>query len=152
MAIHEELHEGEKIILETHPHRWVYAAWYAVGIVLMFSLYGLLIGIPYLAFGAFLGILVIILAGILRRADNYYVTDKRIIHEYRLISRKVSSAFYTKVQDLHFTQNPFERILGIGTVHINTAGGADIELSFRGITPAVKRIIEEHVGKHHVQH
>lgn len=152
VAIHEDLHEGEKIVLETHPHRWVYAAWYAVGVVLMLSLYGIVIGIPYLAFGAFLGLLVIILAGLLRRADKYYVTDKRVIHEYRLITRKVSSAFYSKIQDLKFTQNLIERVLGIGTVHINTAGGAEVEISFKGITPHVKRVIEEHMGKHHVQH
>lgn len=109
VAIHEELHEGEKIILETHPHRWVYAWWYFAGVVLMFTLYGFVIGIPYLAVGA----------------------------------------FYSKIQDLHFTQNLFERIFGIGTVHINTAGGADVEISFKGISPSVKRIIEEHVGKHH---
>lgn len=152
MAIHEDLHEGEKIILETHPHRWVYAAWYAVGVALMSSLYGIAIGIPYLAFGAFLGLLVIILAGFLRRADKYYVTDKRVIHEYRLVTRKVSSAFYNKIQDLQFTQNIFERLMGIGTVHMNTAGGAEVEITFKGITPQVKRIIEEHMGRHHEQH
>ena len=149
VAIQEDLHEGEKIVLETHPHRWVYASWYAVGVVLLFSVYGLFIGMPYLAFGALIGLLVIIIAGFLRRADKYYITDKRVIHEYRMITRKVSSAFYSKIQDLHFTQNLFERLMGIGTVHINTAGGAEVEISFKGITPAVKRVIEEHVGKHH---
>ncbi|HII14723.1 MAG TPA: PH domain-containing protein [Nanoarchaeota archaeon] len=151
MAIHEDLHGGERIVLETHPHRWVYAAWYAVGVVLMLSLYGVVIGMPYFAFGALVGLLVIMMAGFLRRADRYYVTDKRVIHEYRLITRKVSSAFYNKVQDLHFTQGPFERLMGIGTIHINTSGGSGIEITFKGITPAVKRIIEEHIGRHHVQ-
>lgn len=79
-------------------------------------------------------------------------TDKRVIHEYRLVTRKVSSAFYSKIQDLQFTQNIFERIMGIGTVHINTAGGAEVEIAFKGITPNVKRIIEEHMSRHHEQH
>lgn len=148
VAIQEDLHEGEKIVLETHPHRWVYASWYAVGVILLFSIYGISIGVPYLAFGALLGLLVIFIAGLLRRANKYYLTNKRVIHEYRFITRKVSSTFYNKIQDIHFTQNLFERLLGIGTVHVNTSGTDEIEITLNGVTPEFKKNLEEHMGKH----
>lgn len=149
MAIDKDLHEGEKIVLETHPHRWVYAKWYAFGVLLLFTLYGIVIGMPYLALGALLGFLVILIVGLLRRANKYYLTTKRVIHEYRLITGKISSTFYNKIQDIHFTQNPFERILGIGTIYVNTSGTDNIEITLTGVTPEFKKTLEEHIGKHH---
>jgi uncharacterized membrane protein YdbT with pleckstrin-like domain len=92
-----------------------------------------------------LGILIIIFTELIRRANTFYITDKRVIREFTFLSRKISSTTYDKIQDIHMTQGITERIIGIGTIHINTAGTTFIGLIFKGISNpiSVKRMIEE---------
>ena len=132
MAITEEIHKNEKIIKTIKPSRWTYLSAYLIGI---------------LTFWFFLGIIFIVIAELLRRANTYYITSKRLIHEYTLLSRKTSSTSYDKIQDLHTTQNIIERIVGIGTIHINTAGTHFIEIKFKGVPDpfSVKRMIDARV-------
>ena len=135
MTISEELHTGEKIIKELKPSRLAYLSGYALGIIFLFMF--------------FIGILIIILTELLRRANTYYITNKRVIHEFTFLSRKISSTSYDKIQDLHMSQNIIERIFGIGTIHINTAGTHFIEIRFRGVKEpvSIKRMIEEKIMK-----
>jgi uncharacterized membrane protein YdbT with pleckstrin-like domain len=131
MTISEEMHDGENILKTLKPSRWSYILLYLIGIITL----------PFLGFG----LLFIILAELLRGANTYYVTDERVIHEFTFLSRRVSSAVRGNIQDLHFTQGLIERIVGIGTIHINTAGTTFIEIKFRGVSDpsSVKRLIEE---------
>jgi len=135
MTISEEMHKGEKIIKVMTPSRWAYFWLYLFGILLI-----VLLG---------LGIIIIIITELVRRGNKFYITDKRLIHEYTFLSRKISSTLYDKIQDLHFTQGLIERIVGIGTIHINTAGTTFIEIKFIGVQNpvSVKRIIEEKMLK-----
>ena len=135
MSITEELHTGEKIIKEIKPSRLYYFLDYVLGFILLFVF--------------FIGILLIILAELMRRANTYYITNKRIIHEFTFLSRKISSTTYNKIQDIHMTQNIIERIFGIGTIHLNTAGTHFIEIRFKGVKDpiSVKRLLETYFMK-----
>ena len=84
-----------------------------------------------------------------RRGNTYYITNKRVIHEFTFLSRKISSTTYDKIQDIHMTQNLIERIFGIGTIHINTAGTHFIEIKFKGIKEpiSIKRLVETYYIK-----
>ncbi len=137
MSISEEMHKGEKIIKEMTPSRWSYFYFYLIGILTI------------IIFG--LGIVIIIITELVRKGNKFYITDKRVIHEFTFLSRKISSALYEKIQDLHFTQNMIERVVGIGTVHINTAGTTFIEIKFKGVQNpvSVKRMIEEKMLRRH---
>lgn len=138
MSIGEELHKGEKIekVFGIHPlaFLWIY-------------IFGGLISLTII--GAIFGIPLIILAEFYRRGNKYYITDKRVIHQFTFLSRKTSSVFYDKIQDVHFTQGLIGRIFGIGNVHINTAGTHLIEIIFKGIQDPVnvKRMIENRMMK-----
>lgn len=136
MAIDEELHKGEKIIEKFSPHPLAYLGHYIFGVFL-----GI---ISLIAFGL-LGILYIILIEFIRRGHKYYITNNRIIHEFTFIVRKISSIPYSKIQDLHLTQGILERMFGVGTIHINTAGTHLIEVRFKGVKNPrkIKRIISE---------
>lgn len=157
MTISEEMHKDEKILKTLKPSRWAYLDYYISGIIILIigyyfqSLFRFLYyisGIITLLF-LILGIVFIILAEVLRKANTYYITEKRVIHEFTFLSRKISSAGYDKIQDLHFTQGIIERLAGIGTIHINTAGTTFVEIRFKGIhNPVpVKRLIEENFTK-----
>lgn len=135
MTILEELHTGEKILKELKPSRWYYLGGYILGFLLIFAY--------------FIGVLIIILIEFVRRGNSYYITNKRAIHEFTFLSRKISSTTYDKIQDLHMTQNIIERLVGIGTIHINTAGTHFIEIKFKGVKEpiSIKRLLESHLMK-----
>lgn len=135
MTISEELHKGEKIIKELKPSRLAYLGGYILGAILIFLF--------------FIGILIIILVELVRRGNTYFITNKRVIHEFTFLSRKISSTTYDKIQDIHMTQNIIERIFGIGTIHINTAGTHFIEIKFKGIKEpiSIKRMLERYFMK-----
>lgn|SRR3989344_3280130 len=135
MTLTEEMHKGEKILKTLKPSPWAYFGWYFLGVILLFAFFS--------------GIIIIILAELVRRGNTYYITDKRVIHEFTFLSRKISSCTYDKIQDIHLTQSLVERIVGVGTVHINTAGTHFIEIRFRGVKEpvSIKRMIEEKIMK-----
>ena len=118
MSINNILHPGEKIQKHINPHPLSYFGWYIFGGILVL----VVIGIP-----------ILIIIEMIRKAHDYYITDKRIIYDFTFLSRKVSSVVYRKITDIHFTQNLVQRLFKIGNVHINTAGGESIEVKFKGI-------------------
>ena len=122
--------KGEKILKVLKPSRWAYFWWFLVGI---------------LTAPLIVGIFIIIITELVRRANTYFITTKRLIHEFTFLSRKISSVIYDRIQDLHLTQSILERIVGIGTLHINTAGTHFVELKFKGISNpiSIKRLIEQ---------
>ena len=134
MAVSEALYRNEKLIKVLKPSRWAYFWWYFLGGITTFYVVGLFI---------------LILTELIRRANAFYLTDKRIIHEYDFLARKISSVPYDKIQDLHMSQGLIERIVGIGTIHIDSAGTSFIELTFKGVARpiSVKRMIEEKMLK-----
>lgn len=136
--IGEELHNGEKIEKMFGVHPIAYLGLYIVGAILCLTIFFAIIGIP-----------LIVISEFYRRGNTYYLTNKRVIHQFTFLSRQTSSALYGKIQDIHFTQNLIERIFGIGKVHINTAGTIVIEIIFKGVQDPVnvKRMIEEHMIK-----
>jgi len=135
MTISEEMRKGEKVLKEIKPSHWAFLIWYIMGIVFL----------PVLG----IGLVVIIIALLVRSGTTFYITDERVIYELTFLSRKISSATYDKIQDLHFTQGILGRIAGFGTIHINTAGTFFVEIKFFGVNNpvSVKRMIEEHMVK-----
>lgn len=136
MVIKDNLHKGEKIKKEISPHPLVNTIHYIIGGILILSIAGAIIGIPW-----------IILAELIRRGNKYYITNKRVIHEYTFLSRKISSTNFNKIQDIHFTQGILQRLFKLGTIHINTAGTNLIEIKFKGVKYPwkIKKLIEEQI-------
>ena len=138
--IQEDLHKGEKIEKEAMPDVWAYLShWIGGGIICLLTIF--LLAIP--------GIIYIVIANLVRKGNKYYVTNKRVIHEFTFLSRKISSTSYDKIQDVHLTQGLIERMFNIGTIHINTAGSHNIEVIFKGVKHprAIRNQIEKHIVK-----
>ncbi len=94
-----------------------------------------------------MGIIYIIITELIRRGNKYYITNKRVIHEFSFLSRKISGIVYKNIRDVHMTQDIIERIFKIGKVYINTSGSNKIEITFKGIKHpiAIKNKIEKHI-------
>ena len=98
------------------------------------ALSGLISGFaPFMLLISLIGGLIILLAESKRKAHKYMITPVDVRDECNLLSKKVSSIRYEKIQDIHSTANLRERLLGVGTVHINSAGSSSIEIVFKGV-------------------
>jgi uncharacterized membrane protein YdbT with pleckstrin-like domain len=72
--------------------------------------------------------------GMLRRIrTTYTITDRRLTIEQGLLSRAVHEAALDRVQNVASRQSLLERMLGVGTVDFDTAGGAEFDFRFTGV-------------------
>ncbi len=78
-------------------------------------------------------IIYLLIAELFRRAHKYIIAKNGVIYEFKLLSKKRSSALYNRIQYIYFSQNIIERILKTGSLHISTSGTKDIEIVFYGI-------------------
>ena len=126
------LKKNEKVKHMIMPSPWKYFGWYLMGVLT--ALWGI-------------GIILILVTELSRRANKYYITTQRVIHEYSFLSRKTSSATFKKIQDIHLRQRLGERIFGIGDLLINTAGSSGYEIKILGVPGPlrIKRLIEDHL-------
>ena len=133
MGIEANLYEGEQVVRKFHPSWKNYWFWYLLGVIM-------LITILFTIFG----ILLIIVVELERRSTTYLVTDKRVIAERGLLSKKTNSTLYNKITDIETSQSFFQRIFNIGSIQINTAGSTEPEIIVRGVSPlqGVKKEIE----------
>lgn len=100
-----------------------------------------LLAVAAFAFSIGFGFLLVAATGLgifmlelVRRADRLVLYPDGVAREYRLVSTKRTFAEYDSIQDLEMRQNVLERLLGIGTLHINTSGSHGQEIVFAGIT------------------
>jgi uncharacterized membrane protein YdbT with pleckstrin-like domain len=77
--------------------------------------------------------LTLLVGFIRRRATTYTITSERLTVELGLLSRELHETRLDRVQNVASRQSLFDRLLGIGTVDFDTAGGAGFDFSFRGV-------------------
>ena len=117
----------ETIIKKKHPHPFYFLDLYFSGFVFLilsffFSYYLVLVGL-----------LIIILAEVARRAETFYILDSGVSREYKLFSTAREFCEYNKIQNIKVSQSFINNIFGIGDVHIDTAGSDETEVNFHGI-------------------
>ncbi|MDI6821081.1 MAG: PH domain-containing protein [Patescibacteria group bacterium] len=130
------------IMINLHPHPLAYFFYYLGGIV---------ITVTSLWFGMqniLLGILIVIIAEMIRRSETYLILEESVKREFKLISTSQTSVNYEKIQDVNVSQNIIERIFKIGSVKINTAGSNRIEIEFKGVKNpyAIGDLIKEKIS------
>lgn len=91
-----------------------------------------------------------LIRGALRCArTTYTITDQRLTIERGLLSREVHEAALDRVQNVRCRQSLIQRLLGVGTVEFDTAGGAEFDFALTGvehprrIARAVDRVLHE---------
>jgi uncharacterized membrane protein YdbT with pleckstrin-like domain len=77
---------------------------------------------------------VVLLWGLIRRiSTTYTITNRRLTITSGLLSREMHETRLERVQNVNSRQLPLERLLRVGTVDFDTAGGAAYDFKFRGV-------------------
>jgi len=112
------LNEGENIIGTFYKSPLVF--WYLYIIAVLFFIFlGAFYGI-----GIIFGVLTILFTELYRRGFKFYVTNQRVIRDFTFLRRKTEDSTYDLVTTVTLSQTFSTRILGMGNVIINTAGGS----------------------------
>jgi len=107
-------------------------------------LFAYIIGVIFiLAFG--LGLLIIFVAIIKRNTTIFTITNKRVKAKKGIISRSIHEVFIKEIKSVYIKQGILERLFGLGTIDIGSAGTADIEVTFKGIPNVIE--IKEKIQK-----
>ena len=153
-----QLLDGETLLLELHPERSVLKIWFftkcvpaallgAIFAVLAISIFGWLIFqsnfdflyviffiIPVAIIALFVAIIYI---HFLRKTYIYTVTSKRVNFQGGILRYADRSIQYEKITNVEKSRNLFERILGLESIWVHTAGysGANNkpEIVFEGL-------------------
>ena len=80
-----------------------------------------------------LGPSIILYAFLSRNSKCYTLTNKRAISKTGIISRQVREVWIKDIRNINVKQGIIERLFGLGTVEIASAGTAGIEVKFAGI-------------------
>ena len=125
----------EKTIWTGTPSHFHYLLAYVMGTLLLVA-YGL-------------GLIIIIWALLDRRSKVFTVTTRRVMAKSGIMSRSTQEVTMKDIRSINFRQDIFDRIYGLGTVQIGSAGTGDIDVQFSGIPNAqrVKDIISRHKEK-----
>jgi uncharacterized membrane protein YdbT with pleckstrin-like domain len=76
----------------------------------------------------------VLLAGLVKRKRTLYtITSQRLTIRTGLFARAVQETRLDRIQNVNTRQSMLERMLGVGTVHFDTAGGAEYNFSFHGL-------------------
>jgi uncharacterized membrane protein YdbT with pleckstrin-like domain len=142
-AMAPKLSPGEQILFEGHPSWRAILAFYAKGIAL--TLLAALIAAGVTRIGgdvksgvvgavAVIGVAITLLAGFIRRVTtSYTITDRRLHITRGVISRDVQETRLERVQNVNYSQGLLQRVLQVGDVDFDTAGGDDYGFTFAGV-------------------
>lgn len=136
---------GEEIFFHGHPSWLSLTRLYAKG-----ALFSLVVGVAagiasaiadgraqsawVIAAVAAAFLVVFALAQLRRLQVTYSITNRRLTIETGLLSRDLHQTRLERIQNVNARQSMFQRALGIGTVDFDTAGEAQFDFSFRGVS------------------
>ena len=69
----------------------------------------------------------------MRISLDYELTNQRLVHHYGILTRVTNRIEVIDIDDIKFTQNILERMLGVGTIQILSTDVSDPKLVIRGI-------------------
>src|SRR3954471_6936091 len=138
-----DLPPSEHILYEGRPSWRSILLFYVLGIVAVAvggAIAGLIWNDP--GWGSLIGVLILIailVAGWVQRVGTrYFVTNERLHIRRGILSRRSQETRLERIQNVNTKQGAFERLLRIGTVDFDTAGGSDYDFAFRGVADPVR--------------
>lgn len=105
-------------------------------------------GVPtgWVAFAAVVGVILAIGYSVLWvKLFGYKLDDDEVRIERGVISKSYDSIPYARIQNVGIERSLLERILGISTVNIQTAGSTSHQMSAEGNIPGVGKQVAEQV-------
>lgn len=134
------MRDGEEIIETRNPAQRAAAVKAAVGFVVL-SVAGYLLFFTFLPYvyplAALVGGLYLFSTGLYAYWTNtlttYYVTNQRLIKEYRFISMVREELPFEKVRGVEERRSVWETIVGLGNVRVASGGGRTLEVVVRNV-------------------
>ena len=122
------LNEGEEIVLDLHPHWWVFAG--PVSLLVLDVALAIVVAVLDWPNWLFYAVLVIALAALvwtLKRflvwsTTDFVVTTDRLIYRSGVISKHGKEIPLERLNDISFHQSIFERVIGAGDLEIESGG------------------------------
>ena len=139
------LSKNEELLWSGHQSMWTYIPTYLTGAILIAAAAALPIlevslpaAIPATILGVSvvlvaLGIGVLVLTYLQYRTHFYAITSEQVFHRSGILSRNIDQVRMEQVQNTSCNQSIVERLLSFGTVQLDTAGTASVELNLWGI-------------------
>ncbi len=79
------------------------------------------------------GVLFVLLASVTARFQTITLDENTIIHSGGVLATKRTVLPYGKITETSYTQGLLERLLGVGTISIDTAGGSEIAIRVHNV-------------------
>lgn len=137
------LSPGEQILFAGHPSWRSILDFYAKGLLVTLVAAGLAALVTKIGGDlksgvvvvvALIGVALTLLVGFIRRVTTSYTITNRRLHIRRgIVSRTIQETKLDRVQNVNYRQGFFQRVLQIGDVDFDTAGGGDYDFSFTGV-------------------
>ena len=92
------------------------------------------------------GLVILAIWWLTTKAATLTVTNKRAIQRTGLISKQTTEVLHRDVRNIEITQSVFQRIFGVGSIGIASAGQSGIEIQFAGVRDpdGVKDLIDRY--------
>ncbi len=79
------------------------------------------------------------------RKKGYALRDKDIMYKSGLIWKSITTIPFSRIQHCEVKEGPIERIFGLSSLHIYTAGGSSSDIDIPGLHPQGAQDIKEFV-------
>lgn len=132
----------EQKLYEKHPSMFKNRP---VGFVLLI-LIGLILAVPTMGISVLLCLLIFLFWWIKVLGTTLIVTNERVTLRKGILSKHTNEVYHNDIRNVQVSQGIFQRMFGVGTIGIATAGHGEIEIVIQGI-PApekVKGLIDQH--------
>ncbi len=97
-----------------------------------------------LAYG--LGLLILLIWWLKCLGTTLTITNKKTILRKGILSKHTNEVYHSDVRNVQVSQSLFNRMFGVGTIGISSAGQADVEIKVAGIPRPVK--VKDIIDKH----
>jgi uncharacterized membrane protein YdbT with pleckstrin-like domain len=136
---------GEQVFFHGHPSWRSMLAFYIMGLIIAI-LAGAIAGVVsditdgkvqvlWVGGAVLVLLLLLLIIGFVRLVQTTYtITNRRLTINVGLLSRALHETRLERVQNVNSRQTLLERLLRVGTVDFDTAGSAEFDFSFRGVS------------------
>jgi uncharacterized membrane protein YdbT with pleckstrin-like domain len=140
-----ETEPGEEIFFLGHPSWRSILAFYVKGLLLTIiagAIAGVItratgksVDVAWVALVVVVGLLILVVAGLLRRiTTTYAITSRRLAITTGILSKDHHETRLERVQNVNSSQSVLERLLRVGDVQFDTAGSAEYNFAFNGVS------------------
>ncbi len=122
----------EAVLYQSHPAMFKNRPWSFI-LCLVLSLVGI-------------GLIIFLIWWIRTKGTELTVTDERVSLRKGILSKFTNDVYLTDIRNVQIYQSFWQRILGVGSVAISSAGHEGIEIDIKGIPDPekIKAIIDTH--------